>query len=288
MLETVLNGAISAALGARIVGEERMGRGHNAELTRAALSDGRVVVVKTDGVGDPDALAIEGRTLRHLAEVGGLRTPAIYVAEPGLVVMEFMDNDSGLSAVGEIEAADQVAILHSHTAAQYGFAYDTRIGPLQQPNPEGGDWCAFFRDHRLMLMARAAYREGVLAQRLLGKIETLAERLDTLIGEAGPPVLIHGDLWGGNVLGRRGHLSGFIDPAVYHADAEIELAFSTLFHTFGQPFFDRYREHHAIRPGFFEVRRDLYNLYPLLVHVRLFQGSYTAAVERIVARFVGG
>lgn len=287
MLETVLSGAIAGAVGARIVHEERMGRGHNAELTRAELSDGRVVVVKTHGGGDPEALAIEGRTLRHLAEVGGLRTPAIYVAEPGLVVMEYIDHDSGLSGVGEIEAADQVAALHGHRAARYGFAYDTRIGPLEQPNPEAADWCAFFRDHRLMAMARAAYREGVLPQRLLAQIETLADRLEVLIGEPGPPVLIHGDLWGGNVLGRRGHLCGFIDPAVYHADAEIELAFSTLFHTFGQPFFDRYREHHEIRPGFFEVRRDLYNLYPLLVHVRLFQGSYTAAVARIVARFLG-
>ena len=32
-------------------------------------------------------------------------------------------------------------------------------------------------------------------------------------------------------------------------------------------------------------RRDLYNLYPLLVHVRLFGGSYVASVERTLARF---
>ncbi len=287
-MDTFLPETVGSVLGAGIVDQQRMGRGHNAELTRAVLSDGRVVVVKTDDAGDPEALAIEGRTLRHLGEIGGLRTPAIYVAEPGMLIMEYLDHDSSLSAVGEIEAADQVAALHGHTAECYGFAYDTRIGPLAQPNPQGGDWCAFFRDHRLMAMARAAHDEGVLAHRLLARIETLAARLDALIGEPGPPVLIHGDLWGGNVLGRRGHLCGFIDPAVYYADAEIELAFSTLFQTFGQPFFDRYREHHAIRPGFFEVRRDLYNLYPLLVHVRLFQGSYGAAVERIVARFVGG
>ena len=35
----------------------------------------------------------------------------------------------------------------------------------------------------------------------------------------------------------------------------------------------------------FEERRDLYNLYPLLVHVRLFGGSYIQAVDRILRYF---
>ena len=69
------------------------------------------------------------------------------------------------------------------------------------------------------------------------------------------------------------------------ADAEIELAFSTLFGTFGDAFFSRYAEIRPIAPGFFEERRDLYNLYPLLVHVRLFGGSYVAQVERTLTKF---
>jgi len=99
------------------------------------------------------------------------------------------------------------------------------------------------------------------------------------------PSLIHGDMWGGNVLCRNGAVAGFVDPAIYYADAEIELAFSTLFSTFGDAFFSRYRELRDIRPGFFETRVPLYNLYPLLVHVRLFGGGYVAQVERTLTRF---
>ncbi len=69
------------------------------------------------------------------------------------------------------------------------------------------------------------------------------------------------------------------------ADAEIELAFTTLFSTFGNPFFDRYREQRPLDEGFFELRRDLYNLYPLLVHVQLFGSGYLSAVERTLKRF---
>ena len=76
-----------------------------------------------------------------------------------------------------------------------------------------------------------------------------------------------------------------IDPACYRAHAEIELAFTTLFSTFGDRFFARYREERPIAPGFFEARRDLYNLYPLLVHVRLFGGHYRQAVRSTLRRF---
>lgn len=65
----------------------------------------------------------------------------------------------------------------------------------------------------------------------------------------------------------------------------IELAFTTLFGTFGRPFFERYQEMRPIRPGFFKERRDLYNLYPLLVHVRLFGGSYVQSMDRILRHF---
>jgi fructosamine-3-kinase len=118
-------------------------------------------------------------------------------------------------------------------------------------------------------------------------IERVAARLPDLVGEPAPPGLVHGDAWTGNVLVRDGRVAAFIDPAIYFADPEIELAFGTLFGTFGEAFFRRYGEIRPLRPGFFEVRRDVYNLYPLLVHVRLFGGGYVGQVAGIVRRVAG-
>ena len=67
-------------------------------------------------------------------------------------------------------------------------------------------------------------------------------------------------------------------------DAEIELAFASMFGTFGEPFFDAYESITPLDPGFHELRGDLYNLYPLLVHVRLFGASYVSPIERTLAR----
>ena len=64
-----------------------------------------------------------------------------------------------------------------------------------------------------------------------------------------------------------------------------QLAFIGLFGTFGRAFYQRYHALRPIAPGFFEERRDLYNLYPLLVHVRLFGGSYVGQVERVLADY---
>ena len=254
--------------------------GNAAELWLLDLADGRRVVAKC-GKG----LALEGMMLRYLGEHSRLPVPELFHADDRLLVMSHVESDGGgLTASAQEHAAELVAALHGIGAARYGFPQDTLIGPLPQPNPESDDWIAFFRDHRLMHMARKALDERRIDGALMAAIERLAARLPDLIGEPAPPSLIHGDLWGGNVLAFRGRIAGFIDPAIHHADPEIELAFSTLFGTFGEPFFRRYHELRPIRPGFFEVRRDLYNLYPLLVHVRLFGGSYRGQVARIVSR----
>jgi fructosamine-3-kinase len=134
-------------------------------------------------------------------------------------------------------------------------------------------------------MAGLARAAGSLPMAMLQRLERLAARLDTLLEEPPYPSLLHGDLWTGNVLvGRGGRIAGFVDPAIYFGHPEIELAFGTLFGTFGAPFFRRYAEQRPLTPGFFELRRDLYNLYPLLVHVCLFGAGYLGGIERTLGR----
>ncbi len=257
-----------------------LGGGCVADVYRVALRNGDDIVAKA-GAG----LKVEGDMLRYLADRTALPVPRVLYCDDTLLLMSLLPAGGSLDDAGEAEAADLIAALHDLTARRFGFSYDTVIGGLRQPNPDGDAWLPFFAEHRLRYMARQALDARRLPGPVMARLEKFSTRLDSWLDEPVRPSLIHGDLWGGNVLAHDGRPGGFIDPAIYFADAEIELAFTTLFNTFSRRFYDRYREHRPIAPGFFRERRDIYNLYPLLVHVRLFSGSYLASVERTLTRF---
>ena len=275
--------AVAEAAGAAVTQAGPLSGGCVGDVWRVELADGRRLVVKTAG---PDGnLDLEGYMLDYLARTGAVPVPEVVHAEPALLVMAYVETAGRLNESAQEHAADLLAALHGITADAFGHERDTLIGPLHQPNPRTDSWVDFFREQRLLYMGRLALDNGSLPLETYGRLEKFCEnRLGRLIEEPAAPSLIHGDMWGGNVLARDGRIAAFIDPAIYHADPEIELAFATLFSTFGDPFFRRYNEHRPLRPGFFETRRDIYNLYPLLVHTRLFGGHYAAQVDGILRR----
>lgn len=283
--EKIVANGVEAALGQRLTSARPMGGGCVGEVYRAALSDGSTVVAKVDRTGGEAKLPLEGYMLTYLAEHSRLPVPKLYHSSDELLIMEYVEGGGGRSGRIERDAAELLASLHDVTANEFGHERDTLIGGLDQPNPPTASWIEFFREHRLMYMAREANQAGNLPEEDLRRIDRLAGRLDDYLEDPPAASLIHGDVWGGNVIAGDAGISGFLDPAIYHADPEIELAFITLFGTFGETFFERYGELRPIRDGFFEVRRDLYNLYPLLTHVRLFSGKYLEATQSILSRF---
>jgi fructosamine-3-kinase len=276
---------IAAALGEPVDVEGRAGGSGWCDLRRVRTASGAPLMVKLRRAGETLDLELEARMLRRLDDAG-LPVPQVHFAAADILAMDFVDTDAApLSAAGEAEAAEMIASLHATMQAGFGYAEDTVIGALPQPNPATRSWCDFFRQQRLLHMAGVAREDGGIDADTHALLERLAGRLGDLIDEPAAPALLHGDLWGGNVLTRQGRIAAFIDPAVYFGHPEIELAFSTLFATFGDAFYRRYAEIAGIAPGFFEIRRDLYNLYPLLVHAALFGAGYGAKVRAIAARF---
>ena len=76
-----------------------------------------------------------------------------------------------------------------------------------------------------------------------------------------------------------------IDPAVYYGNREVDLAMTQLFGGFRIEFIDSYNSAFPLLPGY-PARFDIYNLYPLLVHLNLFGSSYRAKVVSILDQFV--
>ena len=133
-------------------------------------------------------------------------------------------------------------------------------------------------------MAKICYERGYIDQKTVGRLEILCRDLYKRIDMGMiTPSLLHGDLWSGNILF---NMNGavLIDPAIYFGDREMELAFILMFNTFGEIFFEKYKEVHPLSEDFYELKVPLYQIYPTLIHMALYGASYTKALEALLKR----
>lgn len=282
MMTPALQEEIEKEINSRILAVAPLSAANNAQIYRLLIEGGGTRVAKVAERG----LDTEAWMLKFLKDNTSLPVPDVEFNNDHVIIMEFIESHDMIDYRGQRHAAEQLAALHLQTADQYGLERDTVIGSLRQPNKQSKDWVQFFGEHRLMHMVKAALDENKIDKRMVQQTEKLVAKLPEILKEPAAPSLVHGDVWGGNIIIGRGKISAFLDPAIYYADPEVELAFIRLFNTFDDSFFSRYSEINPIRPGFHEERADIYNLYPLLVHTRLFGASYARKAQKILDRFV--
>lgn len=180
--------------------------------------------------------------------------------------------------------AHQLAALHRVHGAEYGLDHDNFIGSLPQSNAQQSSWRKFFVQQRLMPLVSKAISQKSAPIEWSEKFQRLYIKLDSLLPEESPS-LVHGDLWQGNVLTNSLGAPCLIDPAVYYGHREVDLAMTRLFGAFDDVFYEAYRDAYPLLPGY-EERFEIYNLYPLLVHLLLFGSSYVTPIEATLRAFV--
>lgn len=123
--------------------------------------------------------------------------------------------------------------------------------------------------------ARRATYFATFVQRFRAHFETRDE-----VGEIPQPAssLLHGDLWGGNMMFDEHGMPCFIDPIVLYGDREMDVAMTMLFGGFGDAFYDAYDSVYPLLDGH-EQRVEWYQLYYLLCHLNIFGEAYGGEVE---------
>jgi fructosamine-3-kinase len=177
-----------------------------------------------------------------------------------------------------------LAALHRAGAACFGLDRPNFIALLPQDNESAPTWAEFWRQRRILPLLERARSLGLSDAALDRTLDRLLPRLEQLLGESEPPARLHGDLWGGNLhVDVRGE-PALIDPAVYAGHREVDLAMMRLFGGFGERVFDAYSEGYPLADGHRE-RVELYQLYPLLVHLCSFGRGYLGQLQRCVSRY---
>ncbi|MEO5600826.1 MAG: fructosamine kinase family protein [Cyclobacteriaceae bacterium] len=235
----------------------------------------------------PGMFAAEAQGLRLLHKANVIHIPEVIhsgMADPfQYLLLEFIEHGPRSNQYW-INLGRGLARIHQQKDDSFGLPYDNYIGSLPQYNSRSVSWINFFIQQRLEIQLKLAVDAQRMDSDFVIMFEMLYAKLPDLLTEE-PPVLLHGDLWNGNIISNHAGEPCLIDPAVYFGHREVDLAMTQLFGGFDKVFLEAYANTYPLVHGFME-RFDIYNLYPLLVHVNLFGGGYKSRVISIVKRYV--
>lgn len=252
-------------LGRKARTTERLHGGDLAEVLAINLNDGSRVVAKPGRTAKTEAGML--RAIR----AAGVPAPKVLAEDDDILVLEFLPDDGSLSSAWE-SLGNSVRRLHSARGEKYGWHTDHAFSTVEIPNSTAPKWPEFWAERRLLPSA------PLVGNSIARRLEKLAGRLNDILPANPPAALLHGDLWSGNILSSKGKITGLIDPACYYGHSEVDIAMLSLFGSPSSAFYQAYGEPDA---GL-ETRQPVYQLWPALVHLRLFGQGYSGMVDRML------
>lgn len=253
---------------------------------------GRHFFIKTNQTNKYHTLKAEYLGLQelnnHISQENPLRIPKVYTLnrneQYSWLILEYIDFGQQTPA-SQAALGHGLALLHQHTAPQFGFSSDNVIGESLQTNIWTKDWLSFWAEQRLGTQFKLAAQHGFYNS-IQNEAEQLLNLLPQLLQDHQPtPSLLHGDLWAGNAACDDAGNPIIFDPAVYYGDRECDLAMTALFGGFSADFYAAYNHVYPLDSGY-EQRKDLYNLYHILNHANLFGGGYIGQSQSMMQQII--
>jgi fructosamine-3-kinase len=281
--------ALGERLGSAVATARQTSGGDINDAFLVRLVDDRRFFVKTHARAPVGLFTREARGLDWLREADALRVPrSVHAADadgdaPAHLVLELIERGPP-AATFDRDLGAGLARVHLMGAPGFGHVEDNFVGRLPQSNVRADSWPAFYAEQRVLPLVRAAVDSGRAPRAWIALADTLVATLPMRMGEPEPPARLHGDLWSGNVMADERGAPVLIDPAVYGGHREIDLAMLQLFGSPGADFFDAYHDVWPLAPDWRE-RVRLHQLYPLLVHVNLFGGSYVQSADAVLRAY---
>lgn len=217
-------------------------------------------------------------------------TPKLLASEHRFLLLEYHAPENITPEVEVITLAKGLNELHSKQLGHtFGLEEDNYIGSSLQINSTNSDWCHFFWHNRLTPQLE---RLKFFPKSDWAYLEKFINRELSKVSSQIKPVLLHGDLWGGNFFITNKSLLLF-DPAVYYGHSEADLSLLFLFYA---PFSNKkhlqlFAQHYKLAnmegKGFFQ-RQLIYQFYHALNHYNLFGASYKGLCQKYLSQLLNG
>lgn len=253
-----------------VVGARSLHGGDLSDVLALTLADGRDVVAKSGPAPETEA-----DMLWRMGETGA-PVPDVLAVDDTVLVLSKCPGSGALTGAGWAHLGHSLRDLHQQQNDQsmYGWPSDYAFGPVPIRNRWHRSWPDFWAENRLLPDI------GHLPATLRAPVSRLAANLTALLPCQPSPSLLHGDLWRGNILENGDEIAALIDPACYFGHSEVDLAMLTLF---GNPPASFWSGYDPLDTGW-QTRRAIYQLWPAIVHVRLFGSGYVPLAERLLAQ----
>lgn len=265
-----------------IVSVDAIGGGCINQAAKLSLSDGQAYFIKYHHNPPQRLFSTEFKGLEAIRKQVDMFVPNVVAHSNQAILMEYLEPIS-MCQKSWHQLGEYLASLHHQEFESYGFEEDNFCGLTPQKNSKLNNGHAFFAQYRLNYQAKLALDAALISDDMFKQIVQLSSNLENWIPD-NPAVLIHGDLWSGNMMSTQTGVK-LVDPACYYGWAEAELAMTLLFGGFDKAFYQSYEYHSGIQKDW-RKRAPLYNLYHLLNHVNLFGQSYLLQVKQVLKSFI--
>ena len=292
-MRSVLNEIVRSFFGqaASVEWSEPVSGGDINEAFHLLLNSGEEIFLKLNARAEKNFFLAEAHGLKCIRECGASVPEVLAVGKlsdgAAYLLLSYVRSSARKSdywsRLGYVLGAMHRAATGRFTKeGNFGLDRDNFIGATKQVNKPKSGWIEFFRENRLGYQSKLA--DCYFDKEDKRRLRRILDHLEEFLTEPEFPSLLHGDLWGGNVMADSQGMPMLIDPAVYVGHHEADLAMTELFGGFAPAFYDAYHEIIPRESGYAD-RRDLYNLYHLLNRLNLFGGSYLVSVRRILKRY---
>ncbi|MCF6407162.1 fructosamine kinase family protein [Chitinophaga filiformis] len=292
MTDEILMGELTSALSCQsgmkihINYAEKLPGGDINETFKLNTDSGLLFLKMNDARSYPDMFEREFMGLEAIYATNTLAVPRpLATGRSGgkvFLVTEFIEKGGANPDFWENFAAG-LSRMHRHTQAHFGLPQANYIGTIKQYNTPYTNWSVFYAFNRLQPLTRVAYDRQVIDKQMVTQMEGLWRQLPQIFPDE-PPALLHGDLWSGNFMVGPDGRARVYDPAVYYGNREMDLAMARLFGGFDTRFYYTYQSMFPLAHEW-QQRISICQLYPLMVHLLLFGGSYYNSVKEVLDTF---